>query len=76
MPDRHWFTRKEREAYRRRVALEREATRLLHTAARALSRGVQNKSPPESKPASAEAAMPRRLTLSDLPLLRRKRLVP
>jgi hypothetical protein len=48
MLDRRWFTLKEREAYRRRTALEREATQMLRAADRR-----QNKSSPELKPAPA-----------------------
>jgi hypothetical protein len=45
MTDRRWFTANERAAYRRRVALEREATELIRAADRrqgelALSRPV------------------------------------
>jgi hypothetical protein len=74
MTDRRWFTANERAAYRRRVALEREATELIRAADRrqdelALSR-------PRRVDADKTQAMPWRLTLSDLPLLRKKGLVP
>jgi hypothetical protein len=72
MLDRRWYTPKERDAYRHHAALEREATQLIRSAARASA-------PPTIKPKPTRAdmtALPRRLTLFDLPSLRKRGLVP
>jgi hypothetical protein len=69
---RRWFTPKERETYRRRLALEREATGLL----RAADRQQRKSLTPRAAKLEATPAMPGRLTLSDLPMLRRLGKVP
>jgi hypothetical protein len=73
MLNRRYLSQKERDGYWHRVALEREATQLIRSAARRAPAPVTIK----PKPTRADmTALPRRLTLSDLPSLRKKGLVP
>jgi hypothetical protein len=72
MLDRRWFTPKEREAYRRRMALKREATKMI----KATDRRRHIKPPSPAPPAPAAPSSPRRYTLADLAMLRRQGRVP
>jgi hypothetical protein len=47
---RHWFTPQERDAYRRRTALEREATKLLANDRRRRSQSIPAPRSPEPEP--------------------------
>jgi hypothetical protein len=75
MLNRRWFTPKEREAYRRRMALERQATQLIRSTDRRRANEAPP-NPPKLNPAPAPTESHRQYRLSDLTLLRRRGLVP
>jgi hypothetical protein len=71
-----WFSPSERDAYRRRMELERAGTELIKAADRLRRRQQHESAAPKAVKLEATSSIPGRFTLSDLPMLRRRGLVP